>query len=362
MFELNDMFIQNKNNTQNVLESASIADESCLINTLVEFTKIRSEYIEHRKALYKSILENGNSTEALNEGFSEFFSKVKEIIGKIIKFIKSLVERFITALHKIVMSEKYLLKHEKDFMKFDSRDEFDYDGYVFTISNAVPVCTIVKEFEEGFPQIDVASLSPTDNIANKKYLDDIYSSLSSAMENEYIYDIIRGKVILKDPIYKEDYNDELFKVYRNGEDEKITMTINSSDLLEGIRFLKEYSKTTNNIKKEQARIEREYKQLENFMGKMISKTETDATDIVKLTLINPEDKKTAATYNVSKDTMGTLDMFINSKINQIIEVSSIHSIAFSAKLDAIKDEYRQTKSILYKGLSKIQKRGGKFNG
>ena len=366
MFELNDMFISNKSETKaNVLESGSTIVTSCFIETLEEFTKFRQEYIDCRKALYKSILEQGNTSdsEVLNESFSDFYDKVKEIIGKIIKFLKSLVERFITALHKIVMSEKYLLKHEKDFNLFDSRDEFEYDGYIFTISSAIPVCNIVSEFEGGFPQIDMSQLSNNNVSANTAYLDNLYSGLTSATDSDDIYDIIRGKVLgLDAPIYKEDFASELFKIYRNGEDEKASITITSSDLVQGIGFLKSYSKTTTEIKRQQGNIEREYKSLEDFMKRIINKTETDATDIVKLTMVNPTDKQTKGNYNVSKDTMATLDMFINAKVNQIMEVSSIHSLAFSAKLDAIKDEYRQTKSILYKALSKIEKRGGKWNG
>ena len=40
-------------------------------------------------------------------------------------------------------------------------------------------------------------------------------------------------------------------------------------------------------------------------------------------------------------------------------MGNIHSLAFAAKLEAEKDAFKQSKEILYKALSKIQKRGDK---
>ena len=49
-----------------------------------------------------------------------------------------------------------------------------------------------------------------------------------------------------------------------------------------------------------------------------------------------------------------IDMYMKAKVTQVQQMSSIHTMAFSAKLQAAKDCFVQNKSILYKALSKIK--------
>ena len=362
MFSVNDLALTPTiDRYSNVLESISVEDESFFLSALKEMVEIRRDYFEYRKILSKSILESGNDRELLTEGFSEFYDKVKAIISRILQFFKSLFERFITALNKIVMSEKYLIKHEKDFTKFDSKDEFDFNGYVYSFNDTVPVCSILKDFETGFPGLDPDRLTANTG-TNKTYIDSQYEDLLKFVESDGQYDIVRQKVICANtPIYKEDYSDELFRVYRSGQSSKEDITINSSKVIENITYLKEYKKTMDSVKRSKDRIEREYNDLEKFIKSMITKGSSNATDVVNMSLKGSGELKTKE-FTVSKDTMTNIDLFINAKCNQIMEISNIHTLAFSAKLDAIKEDYKQTKSILYKALQLIQKReGGKKN-
>ena len=47
-------------------------------------------------------------------------------------------------------------------------------------------------------------------------------------------------------------------------------------------------------------------------------------------------------------------MYMKAKVTQVNQMSSIHSMAFSAKLQAAKDCFVQNKAILYKALAKIK--------
>ena len=49
-----------------------------------------------------------------------------------------------------------------------------------------------------------------------------------------------------------------------------------------------------------------------------------------------------------------IDMYMKAKVTQVQQMSSIHTMAFSAKLQAAKDCFVQNKSMLYKALSKIK--------
>ena len=49
-----------------------------------------------------------------------------------------------------------------------------------------------------------------------------------------------------------------------------------------------------------------------------------------------------------------IDMYMKAKVSQVQQMSSIHTMAFSAKLQAAKDNFVQNKAILYKALAKIK--------
>ena len=57
---------------------------------------------------------------------------------------------------------------------------------------------------------------------------------------------------------------------------------------------------------------------------------------------------------MSGDLLIQLDTYVKAKVDQITEYSNIHTLAYSAKLDALKDCFKQDKTILYKALYRIK--------
>ena len=49
------------------------------------------------------------------------------------------------------------------------------------------------------------------------------------------------------------------------------------------------------------------------------------------------------------------DLYTKIKVDQITEFSNIHTLAFSAKLDALKESYKQDRALLYTALLKVQR-------
>lgn len=326
-------------------------EENFFLSTINFIQEMDMEYYTARKCLNVVTLE-AVSYEVLHEGFESYKDKIKAIISKFYKFLKSMFERFITALNKMVKSEKYLRGKDRVLAEFNSDDEFEYNGYTFTIDPMIPVLNIVKEFG-----VDFVGLDP-DKISNRDYISGELDKLTNEADSDTYYDIIRGEVIgMKDkPIYKEDFANVLFSIFRNGEDTKSAYDITSSEVIKNFGIMKDHEKTISSIKKDKARIEKEYKTLEKKIDGILSKSSTDATGVVNLILgydNNP------GTYNIDKDTMIKVDAFIATKCNQVKEISNIHALAFAAKLEAEKDSYKQSKDILYKALSKIEKRKSK---
>ena len=128
---LNCLIEANNIKTNSVFDTV-IEDVSYTSSMLNYLTEMNYNYRVADKEFYKSVYESTTLT-AVNEAFIDFFTKIKDIIKSFLKYIKSLFDRFCNALNKFVLSDKYILKHEKEFVNFTTQDEFEIDGYNFTI-------------------------------------------------------------------------------------------------------------------------------------------------------------------------------------------------------------------------------------
>ena len=57
---------------------------------------------------------------------------------------------------------------------------------------------------------------------------------------------------------------------------------------------------------------------------------------------------------LSSGVYNKIDMYMKAKVNQVQQMSNIHTMAFTAKIQAAKDCFVQDKKILYKALAKIK--------
>lgn len=357
-------------NMENLL-TETVMDHTSITNTTLSMTKsYRSLAMQHilemheelnqaNKILYRSILESENDIEIVNEGFSDFFEKVKDIIVKFLKWIKSLFERFIAQLHKFVGSEKYILKKKDKLNKFNSDHEFDIDGYNYTFVSNVPVIHALAEFNQSFVGLDLSSLNDATG-KNKDITDRVssaYDDLLESLDNGEWYDKFRAECIGQtDPIDEEDFADELFRVYRDGENTESTITVTNSIVMDSLHNLETYKKLEEDVKKTKSKIEKDYERIKKDIEKMISRNKD--RDLSKAAIpITVRDGYTPAPGElvVSQDTLNKLDLYMKAKADQVVKMSSIHSMAFSYKLDAITDRTKQDKKILYTALSKVTK-------
>jgi hypothetical protein len=344
---LNSLIIENDISS---IMNQTIEDRSLTIYTIGYLREMNTTYREANKEMYRAIYEADNFV-AVNEAFSDFFQKIKDIIKSFIKYIKSLFERFITTLHRIVNSEKYLIKKEDVLKKFNSDHEFDYDGYEFTIEPNIPVCDALVEFNSEFVKLDLSQLG-ADNRKNKDKLKELYKNVKDEIDGEK-YDKLRGKVIGQPDraIYQSDFSSELFELFRNNMDSTSIFTVDNAKVMECFRDMKDYKETEKNVKKTKKELENQYKQIEKQIDRMVSSERTAGGFKVK-----SNDGAVGGTEaTLDNDSMNQLNLYVKALTNQITEMSTIHSIAFSQKLDALKDKYVQDKRILYIALSKIEK-------
>lgn len=338
--------------------------ESYFLSTLKYCRYMNEQFENSNKILYKTILEANNDVLVINEGFSEFFDKVKDIIKKFIEFVKSLFARFNTSLHSIIKSDKYIIKHEKDFIKFNEFMEFEMDLYNFTIyDSTIPKAIADNVFKTTFEQLDaMLSTSGTQTISgltddNKVIkLKEKYRILTDDIED--FYDSFRKDVIgASYPISSADYSEELFKVFRDDSTSSENTTVDSGYVNNSLFRFKKYKDTLKSVKDTKSSIEKDYKAIEKGLDRMFTTYSKGNENCISILGYGDADTKydVVATDEIKKE----LNMIAKAQANKVQQMTSITSMAFAAKLDAVTDCYKQDKKVLYKALSLIQKYEGK---
>ena len=334
---------------------ATLDFEECYFYDAVRFiSECNTELTKHKMRLYTTISES-TSTAVIHESFSDFFVKVKEIIVKFLKFIKSLFARFITALHRLVSSDKYLEKHKKDFKDFRGGDEFKIDGFNYTFSDSIPIAD--------------AALSWGDSLVNNIYDNGniTINSVEGAIDNfdlEDDCDEFRATVIGKsgEKIRISEFSDELFKVYRDGESFSEEIDVDRIYITKIIdRFFnynalkKKVDNKYKDIEDAYTKLQKQVQELTKRNGGLNTKAFVDRlpSSTPPITQINNTDIGDG--FPMPSEIMIKLDGYVKMKIDQIQEYSNIHTLAFAAKLDAMKECANQDRNTLYIALSRIQR-------
>ena len=368
---------------------------SFMIETYAFLEAYQRDYNNVVKQFYKNILESADSQEVINESFGDFFRKAKEIIKKFLEFIKKIFAKFVTKLNSLFKSEKYLEKHKNDFAKFESEDEFTISGYKYTvIGNTAPVN---KAVDLWFSDVDNGNISSSNidrddldyssstynDVSFDSGVDDIESkkNKAKAQQNEVVlaiekkyralvdglddwYDKFRGHILGKnEDITSTEYDEELFRIFRDDYDKPTDITIDYNAVNTAYSEFTGYHNLIREIEKDRREIESNYQKLERALETALHKEKSgDGMFTVKFNVTtanayasnNMDKLANASGIKVNNDIYNKIDLYMRAKVTQIQTMSSIHTQAFSAKLQAAKDNFVQNKQILYKALSKIQ--------
>ena len=268
------------------------SDHSYFLETLNFLSNMEGECLENDRALYRGLCESCGSQDIIEESFSDWVTSFKNIIKKIIDFLHALLNKFLVGLNMLVKREGYLKKH-KD------------------VTNAY---------------------------------DEFIKSLNSG---DY-YDKIRGELLgVQGSVDSSDFAKELFDKFRDG-GTKEDKEFESGDITEAYNRFESYEKIKKDITKKKNEAEKKYKRLAKDIENAVKR------DGEKLHL----DSKymnggKAKDINVGADVAAKYELLIKAKANAIHEISNLHTMAFSARLDAYKDQFNQDKTILYKALYRI---------
>lgn len=334
---------------------ATLDLDECYFATAVNFIKEANQNIvDAKKDLYKSISEATDQYVVL-ESFSDFFSKINDIINKFIQFIKSLVARFITHIQKLIKSDKYINSHKKEFDKFKDTDKFTMNGYTYTFDPNIPAAAASVNF-------------------NKDLFEDLYNSSKdfdfsveginvaiANMNNNEVYDEFRGNVLQKDyDISIGEWDTELFKVFRNDDLDTSEIEVDSTLVHKTLNRFATFNSYKKQVEADQKRIQNDYENVKKQVKEIVrGNGNLNMSAFIERM---PQDMKTDIKRNnytnqgiITGDLMYKLDLYTKIKVDQITEFSNIHTLAFSAKLDALKESYKQDRALLYTALLKVQR-------
>lgn len=337
------------------LDRMTVRDnESYFRETMSFLIEMQKEFNDVDKCFYRGIVESAGNDIIIQESFGDFFAKVREIIDKFLRFIKSLFERFSTKLNSFIKREKYITKHEAEFAKFTHIHEFRHTGYHFSFSPEIPAINAKAEFEYGFVFNIGDDQKPTSIPGDEATMRNSLTTINSTLNNGDWYDKFRAEVIGSDGIIlKSDFAAELFKQFRSGNSSPEDFDVTSSEVMSALTRFKGHESAISTARRTKEDIDREYNQVNKQLDNMLKINYQDGN---KVTSIYGPGNNTRVLTGAE---ISLMDLFIKAKINQVQEMSSIHALAFSAKLDALNDCFKQDKAVLYRALSKIQGTIGK---
>ena len=328
-------------------------NDSFFVETCQFLSQMDQELYDQNKAFYGALCESGGNEYLIQESFSEWVDYAKKIVHKVIDFLKALLNKFLVGINMLIKREGYLKNHEKDFSKFKEEHNFHMNCYKFTIEEVnCPKNTVITKFNDMLHEVYDSEVS-----LGKEEPDGIHSAYDRFMdtiEDKY-YDAIRAEVMNKPGIVTAgDYSTELFEVFRDGssakDDTEITRTIVDESLL----HFKNYSKMKSDLEKQRKQIEKEYNTISKQIDQIVEKTPKGDKKF-KGYRYDPqgEDKDNFTEKELGKKVADDYELWTKSIANAVHEISSIHTAAYSARLDALKDRFSQDKAILYKALYRI---------
>ena len=395
LFTLDNILLNESSNTPSIIDIDHIGyiEDELRNQSFVQegynfILEMGRDYMNAEKTFYTNVLESYGDNTIITESFDNFFDKIKDAIRKFIEWIKKVFKQFVLKINQLFQSEKYIKKNHKLLNKFDSRDEFEFNGYEFKHINEtdIPKANAQNAFATdndgknylaagnwyGKGDVNINDITERQNQTNalNTELDTRLKTLEDGLDD--FYDVFRGQVIGESDKYDaNEYPNVLFSFFRNKEDTPSNITIDSSYVLEAYRRFDKYKDTIKDIEKTQKEMIKDYEALERYLDKMIKLTKSgnenklsfatvpsrtyvtgQITDLGGTTALADKVVYDTSTY----DKMNNYLKVQSSKVNQMC---SIHTQAFSAKLEAAKDQFKQDKKILYKALNQIIKRSNK---
>lgn len=260
-----------------------------------------------------------NEATLLQEGFaSNTFEKIKGFLKKAWSRLLEVFNSFKLHILKLTNESKFITEAKKTLSKIKNLD-VTLEGFTYTIDkvNAEGMIGAMTNY--------VSKEFSADGLTSASAITDKIKEAKSELNNG----LVKASGISDD---ESDFNADLYKVLRNGEDSKGELKFNQSDCLKAVEG---FNKAKNQLDKIQTAINKTFKSSISDVDKL--KTEHDKT--------SKEDKGDAAKLSSAKG------QALTAEASALATAQGICSKVISAQITALKDEKAQAKSLIMKAIS-----------
>lgn len=300
--------------------------------------------VEFNKAMYIGMKENCD--EIIEEGFKEFFEDAakffRNLAKKIIEFTKNAMKYFVSYIQDF---SKFLKKNE-DYLK-SLNINFTYKGYEYTFPEA-PVLTKVYEIVKSY-------YGNINKIDSMKYSDIV--KMRDEFANESTKNKIRASILgVGTEVSQDNYSEASKKLFRNTEN-PINITVDKAYIEKIIKDYDNIKSLLNKTETKKTQIIKLLNDLEIFFNKKASVTYQNEQKVIKTSEIKYDDNdkfKRGSDINSSYDEnkLKNLNIYFDYKFKEARFISNCVITVYLDKINAIKDNMTQYKSIIRQALTK----------
>ena len=288
-------------------------------------------------------------TTVVNESVgSSFIGLIKTIIKGFLKILNKIFDTFKDAFYQIFQPKSAIDRYKKDLLNY--KYEFDMVTANFTYHNYshfqddIPSPDLYLWFTEDYEYSvkelqKIAKLRTKNEILTK--IAEITRDVDTNIDGKF-YCTARANILQVDEVVPaEGYAEKLYAFFRSGE---------SKDYMESDRIV---FKCTPRIVQEAARRWFDYKPLKEKLKKQKAKLESSANSVImKFEKLNYRDY-IVVDNKFDYDFAASFEAYGTKKAGQLSELCNICIMAFSAKLDAVKEAAIQDRAICIRALSRI---------
>lgn len=331
---------------KSIVSKSSVSSNVCTVNEdrslfceSLDMIIENNTYINNTfKELYSKALlsESAQRLKYLSE-FS-FIELIENIINFFIETIQTLFGRFKSLCQRIIYSDSTIEKYADKIKAMKGEFTISFSRYIYTCSdNNIPSIDLKNTFysdysilEEKLNKIAELQTKAERSSAMRAIEADIKSDASPAY-----YDMLRAKTIGKQGfISSSEYSTELFNFFRDG-GEYTTAKIDNAEIT---NIYNRYSCHKDLIK-----------HAEKAKNETIGAAKEIKKKIESITL--QKTNKYYVAYDTEEEVL--FNNIIKAKNTQVSEACNIFVMAFSAKLDALKESAIQDKKILFEAIRYI---------
>lgn len=326
-------------------------DESVITDTVYKLNNKNNLYNEATLGLIRNLSNHSNNGYMLLESFADYHAQADQIIKEFLLFMENRTNEFCNTIEAYIASDEDLNSHKKELLDGEYGEFSGYSGmfYNFTISDSIPNVSAIEDFSASlFDNLFKTSISDLS-------VDAINNAINSA-DLEADYRIFRGKCLNTEPLSEIEFGKALRQVYRNNNDDPEKVVISKSDIK---NIAERYFNFSSNLK---TPLLRNIRSMADHVNHVLEKIEAicrsnNGLTVAAFTNLLPGDIRVKSIdgktidsegIRMSGDMMLQLDLFCKLKLDQLQKYTDILALAFSAKMDAIKELVEQDRMILIK--------------